>query len=82
MLTQQKSAMAALNSLPVIENRSTTPTQRGMSPVTTPTSRPKTEQEKFVEQLAEMGYNRCIIAKAFQILGHDRSKIIGILTYF
>lgn len=77
-----KSALAALNSLPVIENRSTTPTQRGMSPVTSSTSRPKTEQEKFVEQLAEMGYNRCIIAKAFQILGHDRSKIMDYLNAY
>lgn len=77
-----KSALAALNSLPVIENRSTTPTQRGMSPVTASTSRPKTEQEKFVEQLAEMGYNRCIIAKAFQILGHDRSKIMDYLNAY
>ncbi|CAG5097898.1 Oidioi.mRNA.OKI2018_I69.XSR.g15281.t1.cds [Oikopleura dioica] len=77
-----KSALAALNSLPVIENRSSTPTQRGISPISAAPARPKTEQEKFVDQLAEMGYNRCIIAKATQILGDDRSKIMDYLNAY
>lgn len=75
-----KSALAALNSLPVIEARSVTPTQRQPSPVIS--AKPKTESEKFTELLVEMGYNRCIIAKATQLFPEKRTEIMDYLNAY
>ena len=83
-----KSAIAALNSLPVIEaapgthgqySRPTTPvaTQSRQMVATVPPSIFPTESEQFGEQLVQMGYEKLIVLKTIQLFGNDQEKCLG-----
>lgn len=86
-----KSAMAALNSLPVIEaaagtngqySRPTTPvaTQSHHMVATVPPSIFPTEFEQFGEQLVQMGYEKLIVLKTIQLFGNDQEKCLDFLS--
>merc|ERR1712147_36742 len=79
-----KSAMAALNSLPVIS--STEQQHRRLVESPPPPAPPMqrsifpADSEQFGEQLATMGYERLIVLKAIQLFGKDEHKCIDFLS--
>jgi len=79
-----KSAMAALNSLPVIGSSKQTQRQRqAESPTPTPLQTRSIfpiDAEQLGEQLAAMGYERLIVLKAIQLFGMDEHKCIDFLS--
>lgn len=79
-----KSAMAALNSLPII-----TPDGRGSRPSTPLNIDPNFHKsvfpsgaEDFGNSLVQMGYDKIIAAKAIQLFGKDEHKCIDFLSAY
>jgi len=73
-----KSAMAALNSLPVIS--SSTPVATTPPPAPAVRSVFPAECEQFGEQLVLMGYEKLIVLKSIQLFGTDEHKCIDFLS--
>jgi len=71
-----KSAMAALNSLPVISKKE----PKIEAPVVKPRSVFPADSQTFGEQLTAMGYEKLIVLKAIQLFGKDEDKCIDFLS--
>lgn len=79
-----RSAMAALNSLPVISTEPVSPVHSS-EPVATKVRHPSpspfpAESEQFGHSLVAMGYDRIMVLKAIQLFGNDDHKCIEFLS--